>query len=76
MFMTSSCKPGNKVSMIWNSLTGKECKKISSMVVILPALTNLPSLVTGTHPFSSVFLGPLLFGRPLLRPPKPPLFCC
>lgn len=37
------------------------------MVVILPAWTNLPSLVTGVQPFSSSLLPPLL-GPPLLLP--------
>ena len=57
--MTSSLSFGRKKSTIWNSLTGSECRYISSMVLILLAFTRRPSFVTGAHSFSSDLLPPL-----------------
>mmetsp|Transcript_13568 Transcript_13568/g.34547 ORF Transcript_13568/g.34547 Transcript_13568/m.34547 type:complete len:272 (+) Transcript_13568:227-1042(+) len=56
---TSSLRVGRKRSMISDSLTGMEKRKTSSMEVILPSRTRRPSLVMGTHTFSSS------------RPPRP-----
>src|ERR1700761_4044575 len=46
--MTSSLSVGRKKSTIWNSLTGREKRYISSIDLILPSFTRRPSLVTGT----------------------------
>merc|ERR1719305_1216845 len=57
--------------MISNSLMGREKREISSRDLILPSFTNLPSLVTGIHSFSSLPPRPPR-PRPRPRPRSPP----